>query len=166
MSLATVRAAITGILTATVGSSANVHDYFRVVRNESEKEAILVKSGALHAWMVCLADEGPFITLNSQGQEGRSPMQEIGRYRFSLHGYFGVTDAAATEKTWATTVESIVTAFRANKRLGLQPPVGKVIDAGPCFWRRGGHVLMPPGEGGVLCHYALLELNVREQTEP
>lgn len=171
--LAQVRASIKTTLDGSVppggggnlAAVAKTHDYFRTMGNnatEIQRDALFVKNGVFHAWMVTLGDEDPFLTVNSKGEMGRNPANhEHGRYGFKLYGFYAVNDAAASEKTFQDIVESVVNAFRADKKLG-----DTVIDSGPLQWRQGGYATLPPGEGGVLCHRAVLDLPVRVQTEP
>jgi len=162
VSIAAARASIYARLSAAVGSVANVHDYTRMVTDEATRDVVCKKGGLFSFWYVSLADDNPFLTVNSRRIEGRNPINnEFGLYNFSLHGFYGWNDANATEKTFADIVESVVTAFRNDKKLGET-----VIDSGPIQWHDGKPRMYPPGEGGVLCHYGRLDISVFVQTEP
>jgi hypothetical protein len=168
MSLASVRSRIhttlsdAVVLGAALSTQAQVHRYFRSVKSEQEIASKLkhATTSKLHAWMVSL-DERAFTTTRSSRQQGRDPMREFGLYNFALYGYYAVDDAVASEETWSDIVEDVIDAFRADKKLN-----NTVVDSGPPQWVRGGGgegcVLMPSGNGSVLCHFAKLALPVFE----
>jgi hypothetical protein len=65
----------------------------------------------------------------------------------------------------ADLVERVIAAFRADKKLATGQATF-VIDSGPIQWVDGQMRMMPPKDGGAVCHYARLSLRAREQTEP
>lgn len=73
---------------------------------------------------------------------------------FLIRSYMGVSDAAATEKTFNTLIEGIATAFRTNKTLNGTAKDHDYIQA---------EIIEHRTFGGVLCHYAELSLAVYER---
>jgi hypothetical protein len=147
---AQIRASIQTVL-AGVAGIGSVHDYFRLAALEADLKTKLVTDGRLHAWLISLSDEEPLAAR-------RLPAcQEQGTWNFVVRGYYAVADAEASEKTFSTVTESVVAAFRADKKLG-----NTVIEAGPAQWTQGGYRMF----AGVLCHFAQLALAVRVQLEP
>ena len=164
VSLADVRTKIAGRL-ATVQGIGQVHDYFRAVTTMAELNDWFRRSGRLHFWCVSLAPSDAYVTVGKDGP-GRFPSNyELAHYGFQIHGFYALDDANGSEKVFADIVERVIAAFRADKKLG-----DTVIDSGPLQWVEGGGPesmrMMPPGEGGALCHYARLALRVKVQTEP
>ncbi len=87
--------------------------------------------------------------------ENMLTLGEVDRpHNFIIRGYMGVSDAAATEKTFNTLIEAIAAAFRTNLTLNGAAFLGhdylqiELIEA-RMF-------------GGVLCHYAELGLIVHD----
>lgn len=150
MSLAGVRARIKGIVDGVAGVG-RTHSYFRVVASDAEIASKLKASGKLHVWMVSLSDQNPYHTKRHPANH------EQGTYQYKVYGYYAVDDAAASEEVFSDLVEAVIAAFRADKTLG-----DTVIDSGPAQWSAGGYKTF----AGVLCHYAELDLAVREQLEP
>lgn len=163
MSLTTARAEVFKILSAALGTTAKVHNRQRYAAELVERDKLFkTAAGELHTWWVTTADDNPFLTVDSKGQEGRNPSNyEMGRYTFTLLGFMAMNDGKESELTFEATVEAVIAAFRANKRLN-----DTVIDSGPLQYRQGGYITFPPGDGGTLCHQARLDLSVLEQREP
>lgn len=156
--LAVVRAAIATTLSGVAGIGA-VHDYFRVTGDVTEAElaALVSPAGVLNAWFLSMADERPY-------QTKRYPAShEHAVYGFSIHGYYAVNDAAASEKTFALLCEAVIAAFRVAKPGLPSSAFTNVVDEqGPVEWVVSTHRTF----AGVLCHYARLDLRTLEQTEP
>jgi hypothetical protein len=73
---------------------------------------------------------------------------------FLIRGYMRVNDAEASEKIFNALIESIATAFRANRKLNDTAKDHDFIQAEIIEFRLFG---------GVLCHYAELSLTVYER---
>jgi hypothetical protein len=164
LSVSTARARVFAVLAGVAGISggaAMVHDYFRLIQDEETLKSLAIgTSGRVHVWMLSLSDQDPFVSLNAQGQPGRAGLNfDQVRYAFQIFGWYGVQDAAASEKAWASQVEAVITAFR-NAVLTGTAKLGEenVIEAGPSQWVEGGYRMLP---GNVLCHFARLTISVR-----
>lgn len=157
---AQIRAAIKTTLDVAVATTARTHDYFRNVKEPADIKACFIKNDLFHVWMISTAPQSPFLTTTSSWLQGRGAMQEFGLTTWNLHGYYGANDANATEKAWQDIVDSVVDAFRDDKKLG-----GLVIDSGPLQVQEELLGLFPRGDGGVLCHYSRCELLVRVKLE-
>jgi hypothetical protein len=156
--LAVVRTAIKTTLDSVTGIGAT-HDYFRgaVDMTEGERDAIMVSAGRFHCWFIGMADERPYLTKRFPA------LHEHGFYTFSLHGYYAVDEANASEKTFALLCEAVIAKFRqAKPGLAASSFTNVVDEQGPLQWIVSGHRTFC----GVLCHYARLDLETREQTEP
>lgn len=136
---------------ATVSAAGAVHARMRLAAAEAEVKSLFASGGAIKFWAISLADDNPY-------SERRNPARHaIGTYRFSLHGFLAVDDSAATEATFAVTVEQVLSAFRNDKKLG-----NSVIESGPAEWKESAYRTF----AGVLVHYARVEIAVVEQVEP
>lgn len=150
MSLASVRTEVKRVLDGATGIG-RTHDYFRRIESDADWVTHGVTAGVGHVWFISLADDEPWLTKRHPANH------EIATYKVALYGYRVVDDANASEKSFATVVENVVAAFRADKKLG-----GTVIESGPLQWREGGYRML----ANVLCHFVRLDLSVTEQTEP
>ena len=148
MSLATVRASVQTFL-ATVSGIGQVHDYVRLVQNEAEIKALLLKSGVMHCWFLTLSESDPVISVRERAS---TPFR---LYAFDFHGYMAVEDATASEKVFATVCEAVIETFAADKRLA-----NTVVDCSPVQWRQHQHRMLVE----VLCHYAQLSTRVKVPT--
>jgi hypothetical protein len=147
---------------AGVAGIGQVHKRVRAILDEAAVNSLALQGGRINVWFITLADGDPYITVNSKGEPGRNPANhELADYAFVIHGWYAADDADNSEEAFTNLVEAVIAAFRADKKLG-----NTVIDSGPLQWAEGGYRLMPPKEGGATCHYARLNLRVREQTEP
>lgn len=152
---ASIRAGIRTVV-ASVTGIGQVHDYFRVLNEQTrlvDEYVVATDTGSkLHVWQISLSDDAPYT-------EERRPASRhaLGRWKFSIHGHYGVDDANASEKAWAVLVELVLDAFRADKRLG-----NTVIDSGPPQWVTAGYRQI----SSHLCHYARIDLSVLVQVEP
>jgi hypothetical protein len=169
LTIAAARADVFAVLSGVAGISggaAKAYDRFRYIQDEAVLKSIGVgTSGRLHVWMVTLATEGPFLHLNAQNSPGWSGINYSKvLYTFDVLGWYAHKDADASEKAWADQVEAVITAFRLAVQTGTaklgDPNVG---DAGPAQWVEGGHVHLPPRDGGALCHFARVRVPVRGQ---
>lgn len=189
--LAQIRAQIKVDLDLAVGPTATspiltaqTYDYFRNPRQDSDVDLLFNvvaggnKGSAIvngngggngggpyrHVWMVTMAGANPHTITNSYWQPGRGVNQEFGISTWHLYGYLASNDASATEKVWIDVVESVITAFRADKKLN-----GIVIECDPLEVIDGMGVdkmlMFPPGEGGALSHYAKCELRAKVKLE-
>lgn len=158
--LGLVRTTIATVLGTVTGIGA-VHDYFRgaVDMTEAERDALMAttEGGRFHTWFIGMADERPYLTKRFPASH------EISVYTFSIHGYYAVDEADASEKTFALLCERVIAAFRQAKPGYPASAFTNIVDeAGPLEWIVSGHRTFC----GVLCHYARLDLQTREQTEP
>jgi hypothetical protein len=157
--LAVVRAAIKTTLDSVTGIGATF-DYFRGAQDmtEAERDALMATvGGRFHVWFLSMADERPYLTKRYPATHEHSV------YGFSLHGYYAVDEANASEKTFALLCEAVIAKFRQAKPGLASSAFTNVVDEqGPVEWVVSGHKTFC----GVLCHYARLDVATREQTEP
>lgn len=144
MSESTVRTGVYTILNA-VADVGKVYDYERWAK-----------------------DWGTFINLFKTTIGGKAQIRgwEIGRtsapedatsvkaHKYSIKGYMGIDDSAASEKTFNAVIEAIVAAFRANKMLSGAALGHDFIQV---------DLIEPRMFANVLCHYAELSLVVYDQ---
>ena len=72
-----------------------------------------------------------------------------------VHLFLGLADASATEKTFATLSESVITALKTNTALHLQTTY---FFTTPAYTAQYDIRLF----GDVLCHYAVIEVSITE----
>lgn len=148
--LASVRTQIKANVTAGVPASVPVYDYFRDIRDEETRKTLgLDGSSVFHLWMLGLDQDQPDMLVT------RGANTE-GFFRFALHGYLRIDDAAASEKTFDAECCDVQDAFRVDKHLA-----GLAIDAWPVSRVQGGWVKL----ADVPCHYAKLIVTARVVVE-
>ncbi len=145
MSETTIRQQIFTILSAVAGVGM-VYDYERWSNDWGQFIALFKDpaTDSILGWEISRA-----------GVQGNniSNIEEDATHTYLLRGYMSVQDAAATEKTFNTLVETVRAAFRGNHTLN-----GACYDAGPA----SATVIDTRMFGGVLCHYAEIRLPVNE----
>lgn len=141
--ISSARASLVALLSGITGIG-RVHDYTRRVEHDADRKTLLVTTGGrLHCWFVSLADEDPY-------EEAYLPARcTRARVVFSLHGYYALADADASEKAFCDVVDDVLDAIRGARTLS-----GTVIEAGPPRWREAGHREF----AGALCHYARIDV--------
>ena len=75
------------------------------------------------------------------------------KHTFTIRGYMGISDAAATEKTFNALIEAICAAFRVNPTLNGSADLHQDVQV---------EVIEARTFGGVLCHYAEMSLEADE----
>ncbi|MBI1397070.1 MAG: hypothetical protein GC151_13925 [Betaproteobacteria bacterium] len=152
--LAEIRAAIVSTLEG-VSQIGQVNDYERFAEMASDLVAKYASGGRIKGWFVTRV----------RTAENDLDLGEVRRvHTWSITGYLSLDDADATSKTLDDLVESICSAFRADRTLG-----GVVIDTKDMsdeFGPTGIQVdsMDPVMFAKVLCHRARLRL-VTETTE-
>src|SRR3990172_4622480 len=102
MALANNIQAIQTILEGVLGV-ANVQDTVRNWQSEKQfRDAARTGAGGIQFW---------FLTREATEAEDLGPQFTVRRHRIALHGYAGVNDAAASEKSFQALVESVVAAL-------------------------------------------------------
>ena len=153
MTQATIRARIKTTLD-TVSNKGLTHDYLRWAVQQSAFETIAKTTISsvvqIRAWMITwrgFSQVEPYI--NRQG----APNQ-IRVHTFELHGYLGLDDSAATEKTFAALAELVCTTLDADSTLNADAmstyrnPTQLAVDE--VSWH------------GHLCHHAAITFQVAE----
>ena len=139
MSEATVRS---GVYTALAGISdiGKVYDYRRFNANYAEFlnlfKATIDGADQVRGWQI-------------SRKSGREDDSSVKTHIFRIEGFFGLSDANATEKTFNALIESVAAAFRANKTLSGAALGHDFIQAA---------IIEERVFGSVLCHFC--ELNV------
>ena len=129
-----------------ISGVANVYDTVRNWQTEKEfREAARSSSGVIQFWL---------LTRESTEAEDLGPQLTARRHTIALHGYYGVNDAAASEKTFQALVESVAAAVGANRKLNATarhsgPPQVRAVDF---------RII-----NNILCHHVELELAVEEK---
>ena len=145
MSLATNTQAIKTIL-AGVAGVANVYD---TVRNWQTEAAFLAgaktAAGTIQFW---------FLTREATTARDLGPQLTARQHTVALHGYFGVNDAAGSEKTFQALVESVVAALGANRQLNQT-----ARHSGPAQVRAVDFRIV----SNVLCHHAEIVVVVEDK---
>lgn len=148
---------------ALVSGIGNVHEYVRWFDKRKAMDTIAKNGGRIHSWFVT-NNTSP---VNTSDLQALSLKQRT--YHYCFHGLMSVEDADETEILFENVVESVISYFeqedqRKLKTAGVQ--LAGLIVAGPPLWNEGGHRMWPGDQGGVLCHYAKIDLAVRVQTQP
>lgn len=153
--LATIRAAIkTKML--TVPNIGVVHDYERYAKRESEFRALFEDAGEILGWFFYRDN-----TAELDGDTGE--VRRIHEWQF--FGFKGLSDSAASAKSFQDLVETLCATFRAD------PTLGGVVDDNKNMAQAFGPVGLQVDAietvmfASVLCHRARLRL-VTETTEP
>ena len=152
MSESAIRAQIYSILN-NVTNAGKVYDYERWAA-DWEKFISLFKatisgSDQIRGWEIgrqSMAEKNAGVGGGSAGNEKT--------HTFVIHGYLGLNDAGATEKTFNSLIEAVGDAFRTNLTLN-----------GSC-WGHGFiqvRIVEARMFGSVICHYAELSLEVWEE---
>lgn len=145
MSLANNILALKTILEG-IGGVANVYDVVRNWKTEKEfRKAARTASGEIQFWL---------LTRESTEARDLGPQLTSRRHTIALHGYYGVNDSAASEKTFQALVESVAAVVGADRRLN-----STARHSGPAQVRTVDFRVL----SNVLCHHAELALEVEEK---
>ena len=145
MSLTNTLQAIQTILQGVSGV-ANVYDTVRNWQTEKQfRDAARTAAGAIQFW---------FVTREATAGEDLGPQFTARKHTLALHGYYGVNDAAASEKTFQALVESVVAALAADRHLSQT-----ARHSGPAQVRALDLRVL----NNVLCHHAEVALEVEEK---
>jgi hypothetical protein len=156
---ALIRARLVAIVNDVVGVSDKVHDYWRNIRDESTRNALLKDgvSGALHAWFVSLA----FDQTLTQERDGTLAKDTL---LYDIHGYYAVNDANASEKVFARKVLDLVTKLNGIELLALNGDPLVYSDHPQAGIRNSGPAQVPEFNSGditgVLVHHARIQIPV------
>ena len=144
--------ALANIITAVqsiVGGVSGVENVYDTVRNcQSEKQfsdGARTTSGSIQFW---------FITRETTEAEDLGPRLTARRHRIAVHGYAGVNDAVASEKSFQALIESVVQALGADRKLNQT-----ARHSGPAQVRTVDFRIV----SNVLCHHAELVLVVEDK---
>ena len=137
MSLANIRGELKTVLEGVTGIG-KVYDYLRYTkRQDSFFDLFKTSNSKIHAWQITR----PATEEKSHNQNNSN----LRRHNILIFGIYGLSDAAATEKTFQDLIESVCTALRtAGKQpsplsgtaLRMGPPQVNTVD-----YRRFGKVL-------------------------
>ncbi len=145
MSESIIRAGIKAALAGVTGIG-QVHDYERWSVDPAKFLSLFQDSASkrIFGWEI-----------TRTGVKVEKPTQKFKvTHTFVLKGYYGVQDAAASEKLFNSVIEAIVLKFISNTLAGTQGIV--VPQVGTIEFRMFGN---------VLCHYAEIKLDVAEILE-
>ncbi|MEW6332459.1 MAG: hypothetical protein AB1560_13460 [Pseudomonadota bacterium] len=158
--VAQIRTKIKDKLAAVIGIG-QVHDYERYKKTDADFQALYktdVGGGAFRilGWNF-------YREATSESDLNNGEVRRIHAWRIT--GFMGIDDADATGKTFDDLVETVATAFRADRTLG--GTVLDIKDMDQPFGESGIQVeaIEPVMFAGVLCHRARLRL-LTETTEP
>ena len=157
MSEATTRAYIESVVEG-VSNVGSVHDYQRwAVKWPDFLSRFKVEIGGsdvIRGWTIALQSftSEYLIYPNDDGNN-----IVIRDYVYKIRGYFGLDDAAASEKTAMAVVEDVIEALDADTTLHAQTE----------FWDETSPAHLDTFEprmfGSVLCHYAEITQHVKEE---
>ena len=150
MSWTLVRDEVQTILSGVSGIG-QVHSRIRSITNDRGLQAILVASNIINGWMH---------TRIGTAVERLTNYENIERHAWLMRGWYSFNDVGDSETTFQALIESIRAAFRDNVRLNdaaeFTEPVQFIENSEP-------HVMIPPGDGGKLCHFAELRMMIQER---
>ncbi|MBI3089276.1 MAG: hypothetical protein HYY96_01300 [Candidatus Tectomicrobia bacterium] len=146
MSYTTALAQIKAVLQGVTGIGT-VHDYARWNVDDASFSTLFVSSSIINFWT---------ITRRETAERWDAVQHVVRRHTYLLRGYYGIDDSAATEKTFQSLVESVMTAFRTKTTLNnvaelVQPPQLEKLDA--------------ERFSGLLVHHARVKLLVEERVQ-
>jgi len=129
-----------------VSGVANVYDTVRNWQSEKEfREAARTPSGGLQFWM---------LSREATAARDLGPRFTARRHTLALHGYYAVSDAAGSERTFQALVEAVAAALAADRTLGAT-----ARHSGPAQVRAVDFRII----NNVLCHHAELALVVEDR---
>jgi hypothetical protein len=148
MSWSAIRDEITSVLSGVSGIGT-IHNYLRYATSKAEIDTLFVKSGVLNTWM--------HTRRAMDGQRSTNRETRLS-HQWEILGYYALDDSGASELVFQALWESIETAFRTNVTLNGTAEYVTALDIQEPI----GHVMFPPGDGGVLCHFAAGRFVVQE----
>lgn len=148
MSDTAIRTAIKDVLTA-VENIGVVHDYERHAATwEKFIELFRASDGKIRGWEFTRRQR-----TGRQGTLGAGFRETERRHVYKIHGYLGLQDLLASEKTFQALIDAICAAFADTPRLGGAHNSHEFIQV---------NVIEPRMFGGVLCHFCEMSLTVIE----
>ena len=151
MSEATVRAALKNAID-TVSNVGKTYDYERWAAEWGDFLALfkttISGTAQIRGWEVAYRG-------NDAQRDPQFARQIIHAHAFQVRGYMRVDDSAASEKTFAALAESVQAAIDASVTIHSST----YLDATPATLQ----AFEPRSFGGVLCHYAQINITVTEQ---
>jgi len=130
---------------AGVAGVANVHDTVRNWQSEKQFRDAAKTASGIQFW---------FLTREASAAEDLGPQFTARRHTVAIHGYAGVNDAAASEKTFQALIESVAAALGADRKLNQT-----ARHSGPAQVRAVDFRII----NNVLCHHAELALVVEDK---
>ena len=153
-SVSSIRSAVKARVDA-VSDKGATHDYFRWASDESDLLDKIVATidgeEQVRVWMVTVY--GPSATVPAAREFHRK------RYEIEIHGYLGLDDSEATEKTMAGLAESVVEELEKYPKLNSTLTNGTYEDDGWPAVAEFDHRAF----AGVLCHHVLITAAVHEK---
>lgn len=145
----TIQTKVAGV--TGISGVAPVYDYHRHVTNEAEILAILKGSNQqrAHWWGVTPAREAPIEIVQRMGCQDAI-------YRWEIHGYYALQDAAASEKAFHVVVQALLEALRTDTKFG-----GTLREYELPTWKENDHRQV--GTSGILVHHAMVSVGVKKE---
>jgi hypothetical protein len=151
MSDTAIRTAIKEVLN-TVENIGVVHDYERHAATWEKFielfRTVIAGQGQIRGWEITRRQR-----TGRQGTMGAGFRETERRHVYKLHGYLGLQDLMASEKTFQSLIDAICAAFADTPRLGGATNSHEFIQV---------NVIEPRMFGGVLCHFCEMSLTVIE----
>lgn len=145
MALGNNLTAIKNIIDAVPGVE-NVYDSVRNWQTEQQFRAgARTTGGSIQFW---------FLTRESTSASDLGPQFTARKHRIAIHGYAGVSDAAASEQAFQMLIEDVVEALGADRKLQTT-----ARHSGPTSVRTVDFRVI----SNVLCHHAELVLDVENR---
>lgn len=138
-------------LLAGVSGIGQVHNRLRRIVNDQDLKAVLVSGGIINGWMHTRIGTQSTVLTNAENLE---------RHQWMLRGWYSFDDAGNSEQTFQTLIEAIRAALRPELTLN---DTAELVEPAQLLDNPEPHVLIPPGDGGVLCHMAELRFVIQER---
>ena len=154
MSLSTVRTEIKTIIEAVTGIG-KVYEYERLTHDFKQYNKLFTKNDKVNVWQI----ERPTFKFYVHGSAGSTSGVERKIHDFVIHGWYGLSDDLASEKTFQDLVELVCQAFRNKPDLNATAEMIKMSPDNPITGDIGKDYL-----GEVLCHTVRINISIQERT--
>ncbi|NQV14509.1 hypothetical protein HQ531_03550 [bacterium] len=151
MSYSAILALLNTIISGVAGTG-KVHDYQRLARTEQEFITLFTTDSVVNGWQITRRSTANSFE-DSEELDG-TLMESV--YEYIMTGFYGIDDAAATEKTFQNIVEAVSDALANDetmKAAGYNTGEPQIL------------VVEPRAFGPVLCHVAEVSIQIAELKE-
>ena len=153
MSLSIVRAKIKTLVEAVSGIG-KVHDYERYTHDWKQYQKLFTKNNKVNVWQI----ERPTFLRYVHATTGPTNGVERVIHDFTIRGFYGLSDALASEKTFQDIVEGVCQEFRGYPTLDGTAEMIKMSPDQPITGSITKEYL-----GSVLCHMVEIRISIQEK---